>query len=108
MSEQLNNENENVEATTETEENEFKVITLVDEDGNENLYEQLSYISKEAKGNKFGKVYALYAQVGYEEDETGRTDIIPVVITDDGELDLVETKSEWKFIESIIEEQSKQ
>jgi uncharacterized protein YrzB (UPF0473 family) len=108
VSEQLNNENENVEATTETEENEFKVITLVDEDGNENLYEQLSYISKEAKGNKFGKVYALYAQVGYEEDETGRTDIIPVVITDDGELDLVETKSEWKFIESIIEEQSKQ
>lgn len=106
MSEQLNNEN--VEAVTETEENEFKVITLVDEDGNENLYEQLSYISKEAKGNKFGKVYALYAQVGYEEDETGRTDIIPVVITDDGELGLVETKSEWKFIESIIEEQSKQ
>ena len=106
--EELNNEN--VEATTESNTivDEFKTITLVDEEGNENLYEQLSYISKEAKGNKFGKVFALYAQVGYEEDEAGRTEIIPVVITDDGELDLIESAAEWKFIENIIEKQSKE
>lgn len=107
MSEELNNENV-VAQDIEAQENPFKVITLVDEDGNENLYEQLSVITKEAKGNRFGKSFALYAAVGYEEDETGKTDIIPVILTDDGELDLIENTSEWKFIESIIEEQSKQ
>ncbi len=107
MSKELNNENV-VAQDIEAQEDPFKVITLVDEDGNENLYEQLSVITKEAKGNRFGKRFALYAAVGYEEDETGKTDIIPVILTDDGELDLIENTSEWKFIESIIEEQSKQ
>lgn len=101
MTEHLNDEN--VASTEEP----FKIITLVDEEGNENLYEQLSLITKEAKGNKFGKTYALYAAVGYEEDEKGKTDIIPVILTDDGELDLIETTAEWKFIEKMIEEQSK-
>lgn len=105
MSEELNNENV---VAQDVEADPFKVITLVDEDGNENLYEQLSVITKEAKGNRFGKRFALYAAVGYEEDEAGKTDIIPVILTDDGELDLIENASEWKFIESIIEEQSKQ
>ena len=107
MSEEMNNEN--VEANSaEVQEEPFKIITLVDEDGNENLYEQLSLITKEAKGNKFGKRFALYAAVGYEEDEAGKTDIIPVILTDDGELDLIESTAEWKYIESIIDEQSKQ
>lgn len=86
------------------EELEQRHITVVDEDGNEQLCEVLHTF----ESAEFGKSYVLYSIIG-SEDEDGTVEIfassfIPSDNGTDGELSPIETEEEWDYIESIIEE----
>ena len=77
-------------------------ITVIDEDGNEQLYEVLfTYESKE-----FGKSYVFYYPVGAEYEDDEETDIhvcsyIPGEDGNEGQLQSIETKEEWDMIEEV-------
>lgn len=78
-------------------------ITIVDENGNEQLCEILHTVDSE----EFGKSYVLYSLVGAEEDENGAVEIFassytPAENGEDGELEPIETEAEWDFIESVL------
>jgi uncharacterized protein YrzB (UPF0473 family) len=78
-------------------------ITVVDENGNEQLCEVIHIEQSEA----FGKSYVLYSLVGAEEDENGAVEIFASSFTpaengEDGELQPIETEEEWDFIESVL------
>ena len=60
-------------------------ITVVDENGNEQLCEILHTFDSE----EFGKSYVLYSLVGAENGE-------------DGELTPIETEAEWDLIEEVL------
>ncbi|WP_102691246.1 DUF1292 domain-containing protein [Rummeliibacillus pycnus] len=86
------------------EEFEQRHITIVDDEGNEQLCEVLHTFDSE----EFGKSYVLYSVVG-SEDEDGVVEIfassfVPSEDGTDGELSPIETEEEWDFIESVIEE----
>ncbi|WP_397539405.1 DUF1292 domain-containing protein [Rummeliibacillus pycnus] len=86
------------------EEFEQRHITIVDDEGNEQLCEVLHTFDSE----EFGKSYVLYSVIG-SEDEDGIVEIfasafIPSEDGTDGELSPIETEEEWDFIESVIEE----
>lgn len=78
-------------------------ITVVDENGNEQLCEILHTFDSE----EFGKSYVLYSLVGAEEDAEGAVEIFASSFTpaengEDGELEPIETEAEWDLIESVL------
>ena len=78
-------------------------ITIVDENGNEQLCEILHIVESE----EFGKSYVLYSLVGAEEDENGAVEIFASSFTpaengEDGELMPIETEAEWDYIENVL------
>lgn len=78
-------------------------ITIVDEDGNEQLCEVIHTVESE----KFGKSYVLYSLVGADEDEHGQVEIFASAFTpsengEDGELQPIETEEEWEYIEDVL------
>ena len=80
-----------------------KHITLVDENGNEQLYEVLFTFDSE----EFKKSYVLYYPVGAEEDEDEEIEIhaSAYVQTEEGEegsLQPIETDEEWDMIEEML------
>lgn len=81
-------------------------ITVVDENGNEQLFEILFTFDSE----EFGKSYVLYFPVGAEEEE-GEIEIQASAFTENadvdgkiagGELRPVETDAEWDLIEEML------
>lgn len=80
-----------------------KHITVVDEDGNEQLCEVLFTFDSD----EFGKSYVLYYPVGAEEDDEEDIEIhassfIPKEDGEDGELMPIETDEEWDMIEEVL------
>jgi len=82
-------------------------ITVVDEHGNEQLFEVLFTFESE----DFGKSYVLYFPVGADEDEEGEIEIHASSFTENldsdekvsgGELRLVDTEEEWDMIEEML------
>lgn len=78
-------------------------ITVVDENGNEQLCEILHTFESE----EFGKSYVLYSLVGAEEDADGAVEIfassfVPAENGEDGELTPIETEAEWDLVEEVL------
>ncbi|WP_445490249.1 DUF1292 domain-containing protein [Niallia sp. 03133] len=82
---------------------ETNTITVVDEEGNEQLCEILFTFESE----EFGKSYVLYYPIGENDDEDEEIDIhassfIPNEETRDGELSPIETDEEWDLVEEML------
>ncbi len=82
---------------------EHRHITIVDENGNEQLCEVIHTFDSE----EFGKSYVLYSLVGAEEDDEGQIEIFASAFTpsengEDGELEPIETEAEWDLIEEVL------
>ncbi|NMD70603.1 DUF1292 domain-containing protein [Bacillus sp. DNRA2] len=78
-------------------------ITVVDENGNEQLCEVLFTFDSE----EFGKSYVLYYPVGAEHDDEEDIEIhasafTPNVNGEDGDLMPIETDEEWDLIEEML------
>ncbi|MFE6167645.1 DUF1292 domain-containing protein [Viridibacillus arvi] len=89
---------------TNEQEQEQRNITVVDEEGNEQLCEVLHTFDSE----EFGKSYVLYYVIG-TEDEEGEVEIFASAFTpsedgQDGELAPIETEAEWDLIEQVVNE----
>jgi uncharacterized protein YrzB (UPF0473 family) len=79
-----------------------KNITIVDEDGNEQLCEVLFTFDSE----EFGKSYVLYYPVGADEDDQDDIEIhassyVPGE-NEEGDLTPIETDEEWDMIEEML------
>ncbi|MCM3663899.1 DUF1292 domain-containing protein [Mesobacillus subterraneus] len=79
-------------------------ITVVDENGNEQLCEVLFTFDSE----EFGKSYVLYYPLGAEESDDEEIEIhassfVPTEDNQDGELMPIETDEEWDMIEEMLE-----
>ncbi|MDX5476269.1 MAG: DUF1292 domain-containing protein [Bacillaceae bacterium] len=80
-----------------------KHITVIDEQGNEQLCEILFTFENE----EFGKSYVLYYPVGADEDDADDIEIhasafIPGEGDQGGDLMPVETDEEWDMIEEML------
>jgi uncharacterized protein YrzB (UPF0473 family) len=80
-----------------------KNITVIDENGNEQLCEVLFTFDSE----EFGKSYVLYYPIGNESDDDEEIEIhassfIPGENGEDGELQPIETEEEWDLIEEML------
>ncbi|MEI5905737.1 DUF1292 domain-containing protein [Bacillus spongiae] len=80
-----------------------KHITVIDEQGNEQLCEVLFTF----ENDEFGKSYVLYYPVGAEEDENEEIEIHaasfnPNAEGEEGELKPIETDKEWDMIEEML------
>ncbi|MFJ5621485.1 DUF1292 domain-containing protein [Peribacillus loiseleuriae] len=78
-------------------------ITIVDENGNEQLCEVLFTFDSE----QFNKSYVLYYPISAEDDEDEEIEIhassfVPSEDNKDGELSPVETEEEWDVIEEML------
>jgi uncharacterized protein YrzB (UPF0473 family) len=78
-------------------------ITVVDEDGNEQLCEVLFTFDSE----EFGKSYVLYYPMGAENDDEEDIEIHASAFTpsedgQDGDLMPIETEEEWDLIEEML------
>ncbi|MBA9025536.1 MULTISPECIES: DUF1292 domain-containing protein [Bacillaceae] len=78
-------------------------ITIVDENGNEQLCEVLFTFDSE----QFNKSYVLYYPISAEDDEDEEIEIhassfVPSEDNKDGELSPVETEEEWDLIEEML------
>ncbi|TYS68866.1 DUF1292 domain-containing protein [Sutcliffiella horikoshii] len=78
-------------------------ITVVDENGNEQLCEVLFTFDSE----EFGKSYVLYYPVGAENDDQDDIEIhassfVPSESEEGGDLQPVETDEEWDMIEEML------
>lgn len=79
-------------------------ITVVDEQGNEQLCEVLFTFDSE----EFGKSYVLYYPIGAEDDDEEDIEIHASAFIpneegeDDGELMPIETDEEWDMIEEML------
>lgn len=85
---------------------EHDVITLVDENGNESLFEVLMTIDGK---EEFGKNYVLLVPVGAEEDEDGQIEIQAYSYTEnadgtEGDLQPIpeDADAEWDMIEEVF------
>lgn len=85
---------------------EHDVITLVDENGNESLFEVLMTIDGK---EEFGKNYVLLVPVGAEEDEEGQIEIQAYSFTEnadgtEGDLQPIpeDSDAEWDMIEEVF------
>jgi uncharacterized protein YrzB (UPF0473 family) len=79
-------------------------ITVVDENGNEQLCEVLFTFDSE----EFGKSYVLYYPLGADESDDEEIEIhassfLPTEDNQDGELMPIETDEEWDMIEEMLE-----
>lgn len=80
-----------------------KHITVVDDDGNEQLCEVLFTFDSD----EFGKSYVLYYPVGADEDDEDDIEIhasafSPTEDGQDGELMPIESDEEWDMIEEVL------
>ncbi|MRX71363.1 DUF1292 domain-containing protein [Bacillus lacus] len=80
-----------------------KQITVIDEEGNEQLYEILFTFESDT----FNKSYILYYPVGADTDDEGDIEIqassfVPNEEGEDGELEPIETDEEWDMIEEML------
>ncbi|MBG9543486.1 DUF1292 domain-containing protein [Cytobacillus firmus] len=78
-------------------------ITVIDEEGNEQLCEVLFTFDSE----EFGKSYVLYYPVGEDENDDEEIEIhasafSPSEDSKDGELQPIETEEEWDLIEEML------
>lgn len=78
-------------------------ITVIDEDGNEQLCEILFTFDSE----EFGKSYVLYYPVGADDDDSDEIEIhasafVPSENDEEGELQPIETEEEWDLIEEML------
>lgn len=77
-------------------------ITVVDENGNEQLCEILFTFDSE----EFGKSYVLYYPIGEDDDdeeiEIHASAFIPSEDGNDGDLQPIETEEEWDLIEEML------
>lgn len=78
-------------------------ITVVDEEGNEQLCEVLFTFDSE----QFGKSYVLYYPIGADENDEEEIEIhasafVPSDDDKDGELKPIETDQEWDLIEEML------
>lgn len=77
-------------------------ITIVDEEGNEQLCEILLTFDSE----EFGKSYVLYYPIGADEDdeeiEIHASAFIPNDENEEGDLMPIETDEEWDLIEEML------
>ncbi|MFX3674465.1 MAG: DUF1292 domain-containing protein [Paenisporosarcina sp.] len=78
-------------------------ITVVDDNGTEQLCEILFTFESE----EFNKSYVLYYPIGAEEDENEEIEIHASSFTPsedgkDGELEPIETDEEWAMIEEML------
>ena len=77
-------------------------ITVVDEEGNEQLCEVLFTFDSE----EFGKSYVLYYPIGADEDEEEveihASAFVPSEDNTDGALMPIETDEEWDLIEEML------
>lgn len=78
-------------------------ITVVDEQGNEQLCEILFTFDSE----EFGKSYVLYYPIGASEDDDDEIEIhasayMPSEDGEDGDLQPIETEEEWDLIEEML------
>ncbi|MFF5995566.1 DUF1292 domain-containing protein [Lysinibacillus sp. KU-BSD001] len=85
-----------------TQQPEERYLTVVDENGEEQLCEILDTVYSE----RFDKNYVLYSLVG-SEDEDGFVEIhayafVPSENGEDGELLPIETDEEWEFVEDFL------
>lgn len=87
-------------------EHQHEVITLVDENGNETLFEILLTIDGR---EEFGKNYVLLVPAGTEEDEQGEIEIQAYSFTEnadgtEGDLQPIpeDSDAEWDMIEEVF------
>lgn len=77
-------------------------ITLVDDQGNETLYEILLTVDGQ---EEFGRNYVLLYPAGVPEDEDVELQAYAYVENEDGtegELEQIETDAEWDMIEEVF------
>ncbi|MBK0347363.1 DUF1292 domain-containing protein [Aerococcaceae bacterium zg-ZJ1578] len=82
-------------------EHEQEFITIVDEEGNESLYEILFTFESE----DFGKSYVLVYPAGAHDDEDVELQAFSYVENESGDagsLDPIETEAEWDMIEEVL------
>lgn len=80
-----------------------KQITVIDENGNEQLCEVLFTFDSD----EFEKSYVLYFPIGAEEDDNEEIEIhassfLPKEDGEDGELQPIESDEEWEMIEEML------
>lgn len=81
---------------------EHEHITLVDEEGNETLYEILLTIDGQ---EEFGRNYVLLYPAGADEDEEVELQAYAYVENEEGtegDLEQIETDKEWDMIEEVF------
>ncbi|MGD6804176.1 DUF1292 domain-containing protein [Rossellomorea vietnamensis] len=81
-----------------------KQITIIDEEGNEQLCEVLFTF----ESDQFNKSYVLYYPLGAEETEEEEIEIHASAFSpgdegEEGELKPIETEEEWDMIEEMLE-----
>ena len=84
-----------------THDNDHEYITLVDEDGNEELYQILLTFESE----EFEKSYVLVHPTSTEDQEEVEIFAFSYTETDgglDGQLGDIETDEEWDMIEEVV------
>ncbi|ALJ32030.1 hypothetical protein AKUA1202_06320 [Apilactobacillus kunkeei] len=85
-------------------EEEQQQISLVDEKGNEELYDVLFTF----ESDDFGKSYILLYPAGKADDEEVNIEAYALPEGDDpmdpqgGDLQLIETDEEWEMVESVL------
>lgn len=79
-------------------------ITLIDEDGNEELFDILFAFDETEKYNK--RYIYVVAAGSEDEDEVDiqafSSDIADTEVTDEGTLDMIEDENEWKMVEERL------
>ncbi|WP_144463468.1 DUF1292 domain-containing protein [Siminovitchia fortis] len=84
-------------------ENGENYITVVDEEGNEELFEVLFTFDSD----EFNKSYVLYYPAGADNEENEEIEIhassyIPSEDGEDGNMQPIETEEEWDMIEEML------
>ncbi|MFC0270102.1 DUF1292 domain-containing protein [Metabacillus herbersteinensis] len=84
-------------------ENGEKQITVIDENGNEQLCEVLFTF----ESDKFNKSYVLYYPLGADENDDEEIEIHASSFSanedgEDGELEPIESEEEWDMIEEML------
>lgn len=84
-------------------ENGEKQITVVDEQGNEQLCEILFTF----ESDRFGKSYVLYYPISSENEDEEEIEIhassfVPNDNGEDGDLEPIETEEEWDMVEEML------
>src|SRR5699024_8450123 len=89
---------------THDHDHEHEHITLVDEDGNETLYEILLTIDGQ---EEFGRNYVLLYPAGIDEEEEEEVELQAYAYLEnedgtEGNLEQIETDKEWDMIEEVF------